>query len=393
MATGRVHNTHGFTLIELMVIVAIIGILAALLFPVFVTAREKSYQATCLTHQRQIAAAVMMVAQDNKQILPDTTTAWQKMLLPSQMLVCPTAGKSTQANTYGYNAFLANQSLSDLKSQITTIVSADGGNSANALTGLTDLDYRHNGQCIVSFLDGHALSIAGLSDSANLSYTDLTPQLWQGRWSSNNNGYFDHGGGYHGDGVSVNSQALTIGSYNPTSLAQGTLTNGKGILFDFDPVTPGVQSLPQTAKGSLYFSATMNGWSNYLSWGGEVLFAGDTSFNNSAPNVVLGGFALSEGTYLSAYQGYLNVGGSAAMIGSQKDHSNGGPTSIPVSCLISFGSTSLQSVGTMTIDNKSVAKLAGPAVTLTANGVTGMWVSNGSGIIYSNIKLGYMPSM
>ncbi len=36
----------GFTLIELMVVIAIIGVLAAILFPVFSTAREKARQTT-----------------------------------------------------------------------------------------------------------------------------------------------------------------------------------------------------------------------------------------------------------------------------------------------------------------------------------------------------------
>jgi len=54
----------GFTLIELMVVVAIIGILAGILFPVFASARERARQAQCISNQRQIAIGVITYAQD-----------------------------------------------------------------------------------------------------------------------------------------------------------------------------------------------------------------------------------------------------------------------------------------------------------------------------------------
>lgn len=51
----------GFTLIELLVVIAIIAILAAILFPVFARAREKARQTVCLSNQRQMGLAVLMV--------------------------------------------------------------------------------------------------------------------------------------------------------------------------------------------------------------------------------------------------------------------------------------------------------------------------------------------
>jgi prepilin-type N-terminal cleavage/methylation domain-containing protein/prepilin-type processing-associated H-X9-DG protein len=59
-----------FTLIELLVVIAIIAVLAAILFPVFARAREKARQATCLSNQKQIAAAVMMYVQDYDETFP-----------------------------------------------------------------------------------------------------------------------------------------------------------------------------------------------------------------------------------------------------------------------------------------------------------------------------------
>jgi prepilin-type N-terminal cleavage/methylation domain-containing protein/prepilin-type processing-associated H-X9-DG protein len=59
-----------FTLIELLVVIAVIAILAAILFPVFARAREKARQATCLSNQKQIAAAVLMYIQDYDEAFP-----------------------------------------------------------------------------------------------------------------------------------------------------------------------------------------------------------------------------------------------------------------------------------------------------------------------------------
>ena len=73
-------RTHGFTLIELLVVITIIGILAALLFPVLSGVREKAYRASCLSNLRQLALASLSYAADNKGFLPypnwNITPAW-----------------------------------------------------------------------------------------------------------------------------------------------------------------------------------------------------------------------------------------------------------------------------------------------------------------------------
>jgi len=54
----RYRSREGFTLIELMVVIAIIGILVAILFPVFSTAREKARQTKCQAHLMQLVTAL-----------------------------------------------------------------------------------------------------------------------------------------------------------------------------------------------------------------------------------------------------------------------------------------------------------------------------------------------
>ena len=54
----------GFTLIELLVTIAIISVLAAILFPVFSAAREQARSTACLSNVRQIASAQIMYSSD-----------------------------------------------------------------------------------------------------------------------------------------------------------------------------------------------------------------------------------------------------------------------------------------------------------------------------------------
>lgn len=58
---------RAFTLIELLIVIAVIAILAALLFPVFALAREKARQAACMSNLRQVGLAVLQYAQDNDE--------------------------------------------------------------------------------------------------------------------------------------------------------------------------------------------------------------------------------------------------------------------------------------------------------------------------------------
>lgn len=59
-----------FTLIELLVVIGIIAVLAAILFPVFATARAKARQTVCISNLKQIGLAVHMYAQDFDDLLP-----------------------------------------------------------------------------------------------------------------------------------------------------------------------------------------------------------------------------------------------------------------------------------------------------------------------------------
>jgi prepilin-type processing-associated H-X9-DG protein len=64
------------------VVIAIIAILASILFPVFARAREKARETNCLSNLKQLGTALMMYAGDYDDYLP---IAWEYTAAPSPM--------------------------------------------------------------------------------------------------------------------------------------------------------------------------------------------------------------------------------------------------------------------------------------------------------------------
>jgi len=67
---------RGFTLVELLVVVAILVLLLAMLVPSLREAREQAMRAVCLTNQRSIVLAGQMYARDNDGLFPRTDGSW-----------------------------------------------------------------------------------------------------------------------------------------------------------------------------------------------------------------------------------------------------------------------------------------------------------------------------
>jgi prepilin-type N-terminal cleavage/methylation domain-containing protein len=86
----------GFTLMELLVVIGIIGLLAGLLMPALSGAKQKARQAKCLNHLRQLGLALSLYADDYEGQFPPrrrAPTNWVAQLrsyyLDKQVLKCP----------------------------------------------------------------------------------------------------------------------------------------------------------------------------------------------------------------------------------------------------------------------------------------------------------------
>ncbi len=65
----------GFTLVEIMIVVAIIGLLAAIAIPNFVRARQSSQRSACVANLKQIDGAKATWALENRKTNTDTPVA------------------------------------------------------------------------------------------------------------------------------------------------------------------------------------------------------------------------------------------------------------------------------------------------------------------------------
>ncbi len=109
-SNGRTVKTFGFTLIELLVIVVIISLLAALLFPVFVQAKEAAKKTACLSNVKQLNLGMILYTGDFDEVLPplaypSNSPIWADLVQPyiksSQLRVC--GDDQNSSISYGLN--------------------------------------------------------------------------------------------------------------------------------------------------------------------------------------------------------------------------------------------------------------------------------------------------
>jgi len=97
---------QGFTLVEIMIVVAIIGLLAAIAIPSFMKARTQSQQNACINNLRQIEAGKEQWALASKKdtgVTAVTTEVMAYLKNPSAATNCP-AGGTVAFGVVGTNA-------------------------------------------------------------------------------------------------------------------------------------------------------------------------------------------------------------------------------------------------------------------------------------------------
>lgn len=154
----------GFTLIEILVVVAIIAVLAAFLLPVLSKAKEKSRQTTCLSNQRQLFIAFDGATIDNQETFPgidgaEDGSVWHKELAPqiksTKIWRCPSAKSEQGDMDYGLNVHLCGLSRAAMRDPVKTLVFADANGPLIQTGGEIDAK-RHGDGYIAVFGDGHA---------------------------------------------------------------------------------------------------------------------------------------------------------------------------------------------------------------------------------------------
>ena len=105
---------RGFTLVELLVVVAIIAILMAILLPALTAAREKARSVKCMSNTRNLGQALNTYALEYNDYLVVHHSyvygiAWpmelKKFLKDIQVWWCPSASKASQWNGISFNAY------------------------------------------------------------------------------------------------------------------------------------------------------------------------------------------------------------------------------------------------------------------------------------------------
>ncbi|MEZ6191177.1 MAG: type II secretion system protein [Phycisphaerales bacterium] len=173
-------KASAFTLIELLVSVAIISLMLGILLPALASARGSARSAMCLSHTRQIAEGLHLLADAHGGRLPgiDDDQAWdvrvqEHLDTDEKVFVCPSDADSLEASeagfpglSYGWREwFEVDDDAASLSGRLLPTVKR-----ADLVLVFEDLDGRHlEGQLNAAAIDGSARAYTVEDFEANLA--------------------------------------------------------------------------------------------------------------------------------------------------------------------------------------------------------------------------------
>jgi prepilin-type N-terminal cleavage/methylation domain-containing protein/prepilin-type processing-associated H-X9-DG protein len=175
---SRRTNDDGFTLVELLVVMAIIACLVSLLLPSLATVRQKADTIKCTSNMRQIGVAVNLYVSDHSERTPiiepwpsqpvySSTDGAQTMLqslatygVTSAALQCPSDLKgpnyyAKEGSSYQWFPGASNQNTHSVTNFFPRMTSQNQTLPMSKLMLAFDYSGVHNGQYNVLFGDGH----------------------------------------------------------------------------------------------------------------------------------------------------------------------------------------------------------------------------------------------